>query len=302
MKKTNKISIIILAFIQMINQNINAQMPSEKTITIDNTKIAYYEQGNGEIVLFLHGWPQTSYVWRKVLPELSKNYRVIAIDLPGLGNSDSTRSYDTKNIATLLNGLTDSLQIKRFHLVGHDIGSWVAVAYAMHFESKLITLTVIDAGIPGLISPTVFQPENANKIWQFYFHAVDEIPEFLTEGKEKKYLSWYFSKKSYIKTAIDENDLQVYYSAYKGKTKMKNGFDYYRAFAESSIQNKSFNSTLTIPILAIGGKYAMAEQVGIAIKKIATNVQTETIDLCGHYIPEEQPEKLVELIEKHIKK
>jgi len=302
MKKTNKISIIILAFIQMINQNINAQMPSEKTITIDNTKIAYYEQGNGEIVLFLHGWPQTSYVWRKVLPELSKNYRVIAIDLPGLGNSDSTRSYDTKNIATLLNGLTDRLQIKRFHLVGHDIGSWVAVAYAMHFESKLITLTVIDAGIPGLISPTVFQPENANKIWQFYFHAVDEIPEFLTEGKEKEYLSWYFSKKSYIKTAIDENDLQVYYSAYKGKTKMKNGFDYYRAFAESSIQNKSFNSTLTIPILAIGGKYAMAEQVGIAIKKIATNVKTETIDLCGHYIPEEQPEKLVELIEKHIKK
>jgi len=302
MKKTNKISIIILAFIQMINQNMNAQMPTEKTITIDNTKIAYYEQGKGETVLLLHGWPQTSYVWRKVLPELSKNYRVIAVDLPGLGNSDTTRSYDTKNIATLLNGLTDSLQIKKFHLVGHDIGSWVAVAYAMHFESKLITLTVIDAGIPGLISPTVFQPENANKIWQFYFHAVDEIPEFLTEGKEKEYLSWYFSKKSYIKTAIDETDLQIYYSAYKGKKKMKNGFDYYRAFAESSTQNKSFNSTLTIPILAIGGKYAMADQVGIAMKKISTNVQTETVDFCGHYIPEEQPEKLVELIEKHINK
>lgn len=279
---------------------MNAQMLTAKIITIDDTKIAYYEQGKGETVLLLHGWPQTSYVWRKILPKLSKKHRVIAVDLPGLGNSGATRNYDTKSIAILLNSLTDSLQINRFHLVGHDIGSWVAVAYAMNFESALITLTIIDAGIPGLMSPTVFQPENANKIWQFYFHAVDEIPELLTDGKEKEYLSWYFSKKSYIKTAINETDLQIYYSAYKGKQKMKNGFDYYRAFAESSTQNKTFNSTLTIPILAIGGKSAMADQVGIAIKNIAPNVQTETIDMCGHYVPEEQPERLIELIEKHI--
>lgn len=286
----------------MTYQDSNAQMPVEKTITISNTKTAYYEQGKGETVLLLHGWPQTSYVWRKVFPKLSKDYRVIAIDLPGLGRSGIAETYDTKSIAKILNNLTDSLQIEKFHLVGHDIGSWVAVAFALNFEPKLITMTVIDAGIPGLISPTVFQPENAGKIWQFYFHAVDEIPEFLTEGKEKEYLSWYFTKKSYVKTAIDEADLDIYYSAYKGKGKMKNGFDYYRAFSKSSDQNKTFSNTLALPILAIGGKYAMADQVGLAMKKIATNVQTETIDFCGHYVPEEQPEKLVELIGKHIAK
>lgn len=286
----------------MTYQDSNAQMPVEKTIIINNTKIAYYEQGKGETVLLLHGWPQTSYVWRKVFPKLSKDYRVIAVDLPGLGSSGIAETYDTKNIAKILNNLTDGLQIEKFHLVGHDIGSWVAVAFALNFEPKLITMTVIDAGVPGLISPTVFQPENAGKIWQFYFHAVDEIPEFLTEGKEKEYLSWYFTKKSYVKTAIDEADLDIYYSAYKGKGKMKNGFDYYRAFNKSSDQNKMFNNTLTLPILAIGGKYAMADQVGLAMKKIATNVQTETIDFCGHYVPEEQPEKLVELIGKHLAK
>nr|WP_319570188.1 alpha/beta hydrolase [uncultured Draconibacterium sp.] len=276
---------------------IEAQMPPEKTIIINNSKIAYYEQGKGETIILLHGWPQTSYVWRKVMPELSKKYRTIAVDLPGLGNSDKTESYDTKSIATIIDSFVDSLNINKFHLVGHDIGSWVAVPFAINFENKLKTLTVIDAGIPGLIPSSLFQPENANKVWQFYFHAVDEIPEFLTEGKEKEYLSWYFSKKSFIKTAISETDLQTYYLAYKGKERMKNGFDYYRAFNKSVEQNKKIESKLSIPVLAIGGEYAVSNQISIAMEKIATNVTTEVISSCGHYVPEEQPNKFVELIE-----
>lgn len=280
--------------------NLIAQIPIMKEIKLDNSKITYYEQGKGETIILLHGWPQTSYVWRKNFPELSKNNRVIALDLPGLGKSEKADKYDTKNIATLIDKFVDSLKIDKFHLVGHDIGSWVAVAYAMSFEHKLSSLTVIDAGIPGLIDAAVFQPQNTNKIWQFYFHAVDEIPEFLTDGKEKEYLSWYFTKKSFIKSAINENDLLIYYNDYKGT--MTNGFDYYRAFNESSKQNQSFNKKLTIPILAIGGRFALAEQVGNAMKKIADNVHTEIVEECGHYIPEEQPEQLNKLISIHIAK
>lgn len=269
-------------------------------LAIHNMEIAYYEQGEGEVIFLLHGWPQTSYVWRKVMPKLAKKHRVIAVDLPGLGASSSTNNYSTRNIAMIIDEFAKKLQIGKFHLVGHDVGSWVAVAYAIKFQHKLNTLTVIDAGIPGLMVPTIFQPENANKIWQFYFHSVDEMPEFLTKGKEKEYLSWYFTKKSHVKTAINEQDLEIYYSAYKAEGRMKNGFEYYRAFNESSVQIREFNSTLKLPAIAIGGQYAMADQVGFALKKIASNVRIETIDSCGHYVPEEQPEKLVELIEKHI--
>lgn len=281
---------------------INVQMPPEKIIAVNGTNMSYYEQGEGETIFLLHGWPQTSHIWRAVLPYLAKKYRVIAIDLPGLGGSSNPSSYDTKNIATILTGLADSLKIDQLHLVGHDIGAWVAVAFALNFESRLKTLTVIDAGIPGLLPTSVFQPENANKIWQFYFHAIDELPEFLTAGREKQYFSWYFSKKSFITTAIEAADLDVYYSAYKGKGKMKSGFDYYRAFNESTAQNKAIFAKvkLSLPVLAIGGQHALGDQFGIAMQQIATKVQTETIADCGHYVPEEQPERLVELIEKHI--
>lgn len=283
-----------------MTSEIKAQMPTEKILTVDNLKLAYFEQGQGPTIILLHGWPQTSYVWRKIFPELSKKYRVIAIDLPGLGNSEKSTRYDTKHIATIINDFTDSLGLKKFHLVGHDIGSWVAVPYALFFESKLISLAVLDAGIPGIIPSSLFQPEHANKIWQFYFHAIDEIPELLTEGKEKEYLSWYFTKKTFIKSAISEIDIETYYLAYKGKEKMSNGFDYYRAFCESAKQNTTVKTKLNIPVLAIGGEYAVADQVGIAMNKIAENIETKVIENCGHYIPEEQPKELINNIVKFI--
>ncbi|MCG3676541.1 alpha/beta fold hydrolase [Aliarcobacter butzleri] len=89
----------------------------QKNIIIDETEIFYTIEGVGEVVILLHGWPQTSYMWRKIIPNLSKNFKVITLDLPGLGNSSDTKTYDTKNIATILNKFIKNLQIEKFHLV-----------------------------------------------------------------------------------------------------------------------------------------------------------------------------------------
>lgn len=279
---------------------------NEKKILINEIEISYQTKGEGDIIILLHGWPQTSYMWRKVIPLLSKKFKVITLDLPGLGKSGDSKSYDTKNIATILNDFRIKLEIDKFHLVGHDIGSWVAASFFIFFKEYLKSLTVIDAGIPGLIPNELFSLENKNKIWQFYFHSIEDMPEFLTTGKEKEYISWYFNKKSYIKDAINETDIETYYSSYKKPNKMKNGFNYYRYFEESAEQNKTFTSTVSTNILAIGGEYALGSQIGIAMKRLSTNVTTEVIKDCGHYVPEEQPEELVKILinwinEKEIK-
>ncbi|PUE66441.1 alpha/beta fold hydrolase [Arcobacter lacus] len=266
----------------------------QKNIIIDETEIFYTIEGIGEVVILLHGWPQTSYMWRKIIPNLSKNFKVITLDLPGLGNSSATKTYDTKNIATILNKFIKNLQIEKFHLVGHDIGSWVAASYCIYFKETLKSLTILDAGIPGLIPDELFCLANKNKIWQFFFHSIDEIPEFLVKNKEKEYISWYFNKKSYIKDAINEEDIQNYYLAYKNK--MKNGFEYYRYFEQSAEQNRVLTSKLDIKILAIGGEFALKEQVGIAMEKISNSVTTKVIKNCGHYIAEEQPEELTQIL------
>ncbi len=275
--------------------NINI-MPEGKSLIVDDVRIQYYEEGTGDVILMIHGWPQTSWVWRKIFPELKKNYRVIAIDLPGTGESGPAPAYDTKSIATLISHFMQELQIDQFHLIGHDVGSWVSAAFGLHFQARLKTLTVIDAGIPGLISPDTFKPENAAKIWQFYFHAIKDIPEFLIEGKERAYLSWYFTNKSHVENAITADDLELYVKAFKSN----HGFGYYRSFAESASQNLLVTEKIRVPVLAVGGEFAMGNGTSMAMSKIADKVEMVSLKSSGHYVPEEQPEKLLELILKNI--
>ncbi|WP_321332138.1 alpha/beta hydrolase [uncultured Bacteroides sp.] len=295
----NKIKCFSVLFFLVLAICLKAQMPVAKYHSVGKTKLCYYEQGKGETIILLHGWPQTSYAWRKVIPELSKNNRVIAVDLPGLGNSGAPDKYDTQSIADILASFIDDMGIEKVHLVGHDVGSWVAVSFALKYENKLKSLTILDAAIPGLSDDNVFKPQNADKVWQFYFHAIAGIPEILVAGREKEYINWYFSNKSFIKTAINKKDLNHYYKAYKGRGKMANGFNYYRAFPESARQNKKNLHQLKIPIYAIGGEYALGANVDKAFKNISNPV-IEVIKNSGHYIPEEQPQELIRLLKKII--
>jgi len=273
------------------------KLPGAKETIVDGIKVTYYESGQGDPMILLHGWPQTSYIWRKVFPQLSEHYHVFAIDLPGMGNANTTSAADTLTVAKFIKAFCDQLGLRNIHLVGHDVGAWVATAFALEYEPILQSLIILDAGIPGLIPDEVFSPLNANKIWQFYFHAIEDMPEFLIEGKEKEYLNWYFTRKATVKNAITAEDISVYVAAYAGKERLRNGFDYYRAFPESAAQNRSYQHKLSIPVLAIGGEQSQGVNVGRAMQKIAhRDIQSVSLAECGHYIVEEQPEKFLKLL------
>lgn len=271
-------------------------MPDPKTILIDNIPIRYYEQGQGDTILLLHGWPQTAYTWRFLIPKLSDNFKVIALDLPGTGESGPANAYDTKTIAAVISQFIEKTGTGPVHLVGHDVGAWISTTFALYFGEQLKSLTVIDAGIPGLMPEAVFSPQNAAKIWQFYFHAIADMPELLTKGKEKEYLNWYFSTKSYVKKAITENDLDIYVDAFREK----HGFDYYRSFNQSAIENLEADQKIQIPVLAVGAQYAIGDGIGIALREVSDHVTSCIITDCGHYVPEERPEELTEQIFCHI--
>ena len=265
-------------------------------IDIKGKKIAFTSEGTGTPIVMLHGWPQSSYVWRKVVPLISKEYRIILIDLPGLGQSQSFDTFSTADVSDIIAEVTQTLGIASYHLVGHDIGAWVAVTHALKYEEHLLSLTVVDAGIPGLIPDELFKPINASRIWQFYFHAVSDIPEFLIEGKEYEYLSWYFQNKSIVKDAISKSDIEFYVKQYMLKGVMTNGFEYYRAFTKSAEQNLLLIKKLKIPVLAMGGEFGVGASIGLAMNKISNRVTTHVIENCGHYVPEERPKEFSEIL------
>ena len=265
-------------------------------VNLNGKSIAYMAEGNGVPIVLLHGWPQSSHVWHKVVPFLAADHRVVLIDLPGLGESQSFDVFDTGGVADIIAEATEALGISSYHLVGHDIGAWVATSLALRHENRLKSLTVVDAGIPGLIPDEIFKPSNASRVWQFYFHAVADIPELLTEGREREYIAWYFHNKAIVKDAISESDIDFYTNQYRRKHAMSNGFGYYRAFTKSADQNRASQQKLVIPVLAIGGESAVGASIGAAMNKIAATVSTKVIANCGHYVPEERPSEFSETL------
>jgi pimeloyl-ACP methyl ester carboxylesterase len=271
-------------------------LPASQQIDTNGTLITYYESGEGLPLLLLHGWPQTAHIWRKIIPELQKHYRVIAIDLPGMGNSNTAAGSDSLTIAKLIKAFCTKLNINELHLLAHDIGAWVAVTFALEYQHMLKSLIILDAGIPGFMPDEAFSPLNAQKVWQFYFHAIDELPEFLIEGKEREYFNWYFDKKSAVKDAFSPEDISVYVNAYRGSKRLSSSFNYYRSFTQNTAQNRSYQHKLTVPILAVGGEFAQAENVGLAMQRVSGRpITAVTLPNCGHYIPEEQPDMLIEM-------
>lgn len=265
---------------------------------VNGIRLHYVTGGSGDLVVLLPGWPQTWYAWRKVMPLLAQHYRVVAVDLRGMGDSDKPETgYDACTAARDVRELVSQLGENRFFLVGHDVGSWVAYAYATLFPETVRRLVILDAALVGLTSEKAFQLSRESRTWQFYFHSISDLPEALVAGREELYLSWFFSNKSAQKDAISSEDLQEYVRCYSAPNAMRCGFEYYRAITDNLTHNQAAIKTkLKMPVLAFGGETATGMGMFNTMQTGAEDVRGGAIANCGHYIPEECPEYLGEQI------
>ncbi len=272
---------------------------THRTAAARDINIHYVEGGSGEVVLLVPGWPQSWYAWRHVMPLLADNHRVIAIDLPGLGESGAPAAFDTATIASYVDALLDALGLARVTFVGHDIGAWIGYAFAVRHPGKVRSLALIDAAIPGIAPADAFAltPERINKTWHFSFNALPDLPEALVAGRERLYLEWLFNSRSFDKTAIDGPALTEYTRIYAAPGAMSRGFAYYRAIFDSIAQNKASTATkLSMPVLATGGAYWLGPLMEAMVAPVARDVRVEIVANSGHFVPEEAPAALAKLL------
>jgi pimeloyl-ACP methyl ester carboxylesterase len=263
----------------------------------------YVTGGSGDVVVLLHGWPETWFEWRDVMPHIAKRYRVIAVDLPGLGDSSAAERYDKKTLAQHLRKLLTDLKITSFHLVGHDMGGIVAYAYARQFPGDLKTVSLVDTPIPGLTGWEGLRSQWPR--WHFAFHNLPDLPEALVSGRERIYLNWFFQTLAYNKAVFSEARVDRYVQAYSKPSSLHAGFEYYRAFEQDALDNQDHESAkLAVPLLSIGGANSRLNKY--VVDQLRTSTTQLTGDLApqsGHWIPEEQPEwlarRLMEFIAAH---
>jgi len=255
-------------------------------------KIAFDKIGQGEKVLLISGFPQTRQSWNKLIPLLSQKYQLIPADLPSFGDSGILPGpATTENAGRVFHEFVAG-QGAPLHVVAHDFGAWVAYSWALLFEQDFKSLTLIDAGIPGVTLTNDIELSDYKRKWNFIFQMLPDLPAEIIKGKEDIYVGWWFKNKVYKPGAIPPEDVSAYVRAYAREGRMDAAFDYCRNILEDMEFNKQqFKRKLPIRLLAVGGDHAIPN-MGDALQPYFESVTSAVIANSGHFVPEEQPEAL----------
>jgi len=272
---------------------------ASRTEEVDGVRLHYLTAGQGPAVILLHGYAETSRMWKPILPVLAERFKVIAPDLPGIGDSAIPASgLDMKSAATLLHGLARKLGVEKARVVGHDIGLMVAYAYAAQFPAETEKLVVMDAFLPGVEGwEGVY---NNPSLWHFRFHG--STPEALVRGRERMYFDYYWNEFAADKNrSLPEADRAAYAAAYARPGRMTSGWAYFNAFPQTA---KDFaelaKRKLTMPVLSIGGDKSLGEVLGQQMKLVGSEVTVVVVKDAGHWILEEQPKETTEALVKFL--
>ncbi|WP_288393219.1 alpha/beta hydrolase [uncultured Herbaspirillum sp.] len=274
-----------------------------KLIDVDGIRLHYVEAGTGAPVLLIPGWPQSWFAWRDVIPRLARaGRRVIAIDPRGMGDSAHPQDGFTPGIVAAeihrFAQLTGLLEAGKLDVAGHDVGAWIAYAYAADWPEDVRTLSLLDAALPG-ISPlptTEIPTDEINKrTWHFSFNRLPDLPEILVRGHERPYLTWLFTQKAARPWVFTPAVLDEYTRIYTQPGGTRTAFAYYReSFSRQALQANQARAArkLEMPVMAIGAQYSVASSLFQTLQGIASNVCGQVIADCGHFVMEECPEEV----------
>ncbi len=245
-----------------------------RTSKVEGVELHYLTGGQGPAVLLLHGYAETSRMWRPIIPVLAKHFRVIAPDLPGIGDSGIP---------------ADGLDMKSL---------MVAYAYAAQFPAETERLVLMDAFLPGVAGWEAIY--NNPGIWHFRFNG--PTPEKLVRGRERIYFEHFWNDFAADKTrSIPEADRKAYTAAYARPGRMRAGWAYFVSFQKAALDFALLAKTkLTMPVLAIGGEKANGQALGEQVKLVASDVTIVVLKNTGHWVLEERPQETTDALVKFL--
>ena len=269
---------------------------ASRTANVDGVQLHYLAAGKGPAVLLFHGYTQTSRMWRPLIPLLSEKFTVIAVDLPGIGDSSipADNKADMITAAKQVHDLVRSLKIDKARVVGHDIGLMVAYAYAAQFPGETEKLAVMDAFLPGV--PGWEPIYNDPNTWHFRFNG--EYPEKLVKGRERTYFEYFWNVLAADKTrSIPEADRKAYTEAYAKPGRMRAAWMYFASWPQLAKDFAQLSQTkLTMPVLSIGGEKSLGNELGAQMKLVAENPTVIVLPNTGHWILEEKPKETTDAL------
>ncbi len=290
---------LLFAFAASGNVGAAENEITSRTAHVDGVRLRYLTAGKGPAVLLLHGYAETSRMWRPLMPLLAAKHTVIAPDLPGIGDSAiPADGLDMITSAERIHALLRSLGVEKAAVVGHDIGLMVAYAYAAKFPSETEKLALMDAFLPGVKGwePIYDSPD----YWHFRFHG--PTPEALVKGREAIYFAYFWNDLAADKNhSLPEADRAAYVSAYSKPGRMRAAWAYFASWPQLAKDFAKMSQTkLTMPVLSIGGDKSLGGPLAEQARRVADQVTVVVLKGSGHWILEEKPKETTDALLKFL--
>ena len=255
--------------------------------------------GSGPAVVLVHGFGDTGDMWEPLARDLSKDHTVVVPDLRGMGLSSIPEGgYEKWNQAADIRAVLDHLGIGNADIIGHDIGTMVAYAYAARYPEKTDKLVVMDAPVPGI--PPWNDIVRDPRLWHFDFGGPDM--ERLVRGRERIYLDRFWNEFAGMPAKFDEATRRHYAKLYARPGVMRAAFAQFRSIRKDAVDNQAtLGKKLPMPVLAIGGAKSIGATEAVVMRNAASNVTEVVIPDSGHWLMEEAPGPTINAVQDFLK-
>lgn len=279
----------------------------DRTVQVGARQVHYLRAGSGPTtIVLLHGWPQSSYEWRRVMPLLADRFTVVAPDLPGIGGSSGpaggasapTAAFEKAALARDLHSFVATLGARRVVLAGHDVGGMVAYAYARLYPRELAGVAILDVPLPGVAPWDAIRA--SGHAWHFQFHEQHPLAETLVAGRQAAYFRYFINSNAANPSAIPDADVAAFARAYESPASLHAGFGFYRAFAADGQFNRAHAEPLDVPVLLAGADRSMGSgeaEMERGLRALGVrDIRVAVIPNSGHWIAEENPQATATVI------
>jgi pimeloyl-ACP methyl ester carboxylesterase len=277
---------------------------------VNGIKLHYVTQGEGPLVLLLHGFPEYWYSWRYQIPFLASRFKVVAPDMRGYDLSDKPKGvaeYGLDRLTADVQGLIEAFGEKKAHLVGHDWGGAVAWAFAMAYPGSVDKLVVMNAPHPAAFARDIMtNPRQMMRSWYMFFFQIPVVPEFMLRAFDSLLLKRFFSDWAVDKDAFSKEDLEKLAEASRRPGALTGGINYYRAMFRNLPALRAMRGTVpTIksPTLLIWAEEdrALGKELTYGLEKYFEDGLTiRYIPDCSHWVQQEQPLLVNELLDEFL--
>jgi pimeloyl-ACP methyl ester carboxylesterase len=282
-----------------VTKTKSSEPTQSRFANVNGIRVQYLIAGTGEPVVLLHGYAETSHMWRPLIAKLTGTCTVIAPDLRGAGQSSTPMGGYTKaEMAQDIHALVSKLGYGRIRIVGHDIGLMVAYAYAAQYPNEVDRIALMDAFLPGV--------GDWRNVWlmrdMWHFHFYGKTPLALVHGRERIYFEHFWNDfAADPKHSVTERDRRIYAKAYARPGGMRAGFEYFRAFEKDAEDFARFaQKPLQMPMLVLSGEKASGEFLIQQGRLVANNVEGVVIRKSGHWLMEEARDQTISRLVKFL--